>query len=445
MSMLEIISINSISLDLASPANNECSSQQQQQPPSSSPGLTSCISSSTSPTGTPSSTNTTSAISETTCELTGKMNDTKSPKIINHHLSLPNRCTSSHTNITTIGSSNNNTSQIINNHNNNNNNNHKHISNGNATLHFTTNASNGNGINTIDVSAKNSSLQPHQKSRNRKNVFGQQQLSPFTFIKMPKSFIPSSNNRNAISVSSLVSPNFNNTKYKICDPSTVSTKETSQVTPSTITSTNMTKPTCTTNNSNSITSSSTNNTTTTTTTTTTSSCTNGSSHCRQWVQCSGHEGVFSPSDKGGTILKKVSSKDESFEVGSYIEMSNDEHARSLIPKFYSKVIIDDEEFIEMEDLLCKFQAFSKDLQVCIEPCVMDIKMGTRTFLEKEVSSPTVRSDLYDKMVKIDPNAATKEEHEVKSVTKLRYMTFRESLSSSSQLGFRIEGVKVTKC
>ena len=123
-------------------------------------------------------------------------------------------------------------------------------------------------------------------------------------------------------------------------------------------------------------------------------------------------------------------------------MSTDEHARTLIPKFYSQHVLNGDEFIEMEDLLCKFQIFSKDLQVCIEPCVMDIKMGTRTFLEKEVSSPSIRSDLYEKMVKIDANAPSEEENEAKSVTKLRYMTFRESLSSTSQLGFRIEGVKV---
>ena len=124
-------------------------------------------------------------------------------------------------------------------------------------------------------------------------------------------------------------------------------------------------------------------------------------------------------------------------------MSADKHARTLIPKFYNKHTLDGDEYIELEDLLCKFQTFSKDLQACIEPYVMDIKMGRRTFLEKEVSSPSIRSDLYERMIKIDPSATNKEENETRSITKLRYMTFRESLSSTSQLGFRIEGVKVT--
>ena len=45
-------------------------------------------------------------------------------------------------------------------------------------------------------------------------------------------------------------------------------------------------------------------------------------------------------------------------------------------------------------------------------------------------------------MKIDPKEATEDEKLKGAVTKLRYMTFRESMSSSSNLGFRIEGVQV---
>lgn len=86
----------------------------------------------------------------------------------------------------------------------------------------------------------------------------------------------------------------------------------------------------------------------------------------------------------------------------------------------------------MQDLLHKFK----------NPAVMDIKMGTRTFLESEVTNAKSRPDLYQKMIKIDPVAPTSEERSCEAITKLRYMQFRENLSSSSNFGFRIEGFKV---
>ena len=47
------------------------------------------------------------------------------------------------------------------------------------------------------------------------------------------------------------------------------------------------------------------------------------------------------------------------------------------------------------------------------------------------------------MVAIDPQAPLPEEHEAGAITKVRYMTYRDRQSSSSQLGFRIEGLKVS--
>lgn len=76
-----------------------------------------------------------------------------------------------------------------------------------------------------------------------------------------------------------------------------------------------------------------------------------------------------------------------------------------------------------------------------DPYVVDIKMGTRTFLESEVSKSTARPDLYQKMMAMDPKAPTEEEHRKKAVTKLRYMQFRELQSSTCSQGFRIEAMK----
>ncbi|XP_043230128.1 inositol-trisphosphate 3-kinase homolog isoform X1 [Amphibalanus amphitrite] len=149
-----------------------------------------------------------------------------------------------------------------------------------------------------------------------------------------------------------------------------------------------------------------------------------------WFQLSGHPGTLALAGPG-TLWKKVCVAD-SAECLAYQSMMNDPHARQLVPKFYSQVCHNGEYFIEMEDLLYRFE----------DPCVMDIKMGTRTFLESEVKNSTPRADLYKKMVAIDPKAPLPEEHEAGAISKVRYMTYREGQSSSSQLGFRIEGLKM---
>ena len=47
------------------------------------------------------------------------------------------------------------------------------------------------------------------------------------------------------------------------------------------------------------------------------------------------------------------------------------------------------------------------------------------------------------MCAIDPKAPTEEENEITAISKYRYMRFRESLTSTIDFGFRIEGMKVS--
>ncbi|KAL1501898.1 hypothetical protein ABEB36_007135 [Hypothenemus hampei] len=149
-----------------------------------------------------------------------------------------------------------------------------------------------------------------------------------------------------------------------------------------------------------------------------------------WFQLSGHPDSLAPAGPG-TVWKKRSPNSDDTERIVYEELLQDPLLKDIVPKYYREVEYHGELFIELQDLLHGFQ----------DPYVIDIKMGTRTFLESEVKKRIARSDLYQKMIAIDPTAPTEEEHRQKAVTKLRYMQFRELQSSTCSQGFRIEAMK----
>uniref|UniRef100_A0A4W2G065 Kinase n=1 Tax=Bos indicus x Bos taurus TaxID=30522 RepID=A0A4W2G065_BOBOX len=149
-----------------------------------------------------------------------------------------------------------------------------------------------------------------------------------------------------------------------------------------------------------------------------------------WVQLSGHSGNFQAGEDGW-ILKRFCQ----YEQRSLEQLMRDP-LRPFVPAYYGVVQRDGQTFNQMEDLLADFE----------NPSIMDCKMGSRTYLEEELvkarERPRPRKDMYEKMVAVDPGAPTPEEHAQCAVTKPRYMQWRETVSSTSTLGFRIEGIKV---
>lgn len=150
-----------------------------------------------------------------------------------------------------------------------------------------------------------------------------------------------------------------------------------------------------------------------------------------WVQLAGHKGNFKAADEG-TILKKFSEN----EMQCFEKLRGDA-LLPFVPGYHGVVEKDGESFLHMNDLLANFD----------HPNVMDCKMGVRTYLEEELvrarERPKPREDLYRKMVEVDSEGPTPQEHSQQGVTKPRYMQWRETMSSTNTLGFRIEGIK--KC
>uniref|UniRef100_A0AC11BI04 Inositol-trisphosphate 3-kinase A n=1 Tax=Ovis aries TaxID=9940 RepID=A0AC11BI04_SHEEP len=149
-----------------------------------------------------------------------------------------------------------------------------------------------------------------------------------------------------------------------------------------------------------------------------------------WVQLAGHTGSFKAAGTSGLILKR-SSEPERYCLARLMA----DALRGCVPAFHGVVERDGESYLQLQDLLDGFDG----------PCVLDCKMGVRTYLEEELTKarerPKLRKDMYKKMLAVDPEAPTEEEHAQRAVTKPRYMQWREGISSSTTLGFRIEGIK----
>ncbi|KAM4555182.1 inositol-trisphosphate 3-kinase A-like isoform 2-T2 [Odontesthes bonariensis] len=147
-----------------------------------------------------------------------------------------------------------------------------------------------------------------------------------------------------------------------------------------------------------------------------------------WVQLAGHQGNFQQS-KVGEVLKLYSEPE-----AKCLDYLMRDPLKPFVPQYHGLVTRGERRYIRLEDLLSGLR----------RPVIMDCKMGVRTYQEEELvnarSKTNLRSDMYHKMVTIDPSAPSAEEHAQKGVTKCRYLQWKDTTTSTSTLGFRIEAI-----
>ncbi|XP_050387957.1 uncharacterized protein LOC126804765 [Argentina anserina] len=151
---------------------------------------------------------------------------------------------------------------------------------------------------------------------------------------------------------------------------------------------------------------------------------------RVFFQLTGHKECFKTGTRANTILKKATGNEE-----SCLRELMDDSLSKFVPRLIGTVDVNGQRYLEMEDLLFNFENAS----------VMDVKMGSRTYREEELNiaarEEKLRRDMYEKMIEIDKSEPTDQERQLKAITKPRYMVWRETISSTSSLGFRIEGMR----
>ena len=120
------------------------------------------------------------------------------------------------------------------------------------------------------------------------------------------------------------------------------------------------------------------------------------------MQLAGHAGDFKSGEKG-TILKKANDR----ECQCFKELVNDV-LYEFVPEYFGEEHEQDgTKFLKMQDLLETFK----------NPSVMDCKIGLRTYLEDEVNGKEnlARKDLYEKMIKIDPDEPNDDERTKRAI------------------------------
>jgi len=163
-------------------------------------------------------------------------------------------------------------------------------------------------------------------------------------------------------------------------------------------------------------------------------------HVRKWEKeiplASGHpNSVIKDTSNPDYVLKKF----DKTEARNYAEISSasEDPIRAFISHYGGIVEADGASAAETPR---QFMRVGNLLTGMDNPTIMDCKLGCRSFSEKDVTDAKPRADLYEKMLKLNPDLLTEEERTLGAITKHKYMSTRDAMSSIPTLGFRIDGI-----
>jgi 1D-myo-inositol-triphosphate 3-kinase len=166
------------------------------------------------------------------------------------------------------------------------------------------------------------------------------------------------------------------------------------------------------------------------------------------VQAGGHAYTFF--DGGASMPGRVFKKIDYAEIGNYEAITQaDDPFQHCIPKFFGRADgnvekTDAESMASASDSEMdrqkSFLVLENLLEKRVQPLVMDCKLGFRSFQEEECTNSKPRKDLYQRLAKIGPEYLTDTERHSGTLTKYKWMSTRDEMSSLRNLGFRIDGI-----
>jgi len=109
---------------------------------------------------------------------------------------------------------------------------------------------------------------------------------------------------------------------------------------------------------------------------------------------------------------------------------NGDPMSSFAPDFHGLVEMGGQQYFKLQHLLEQFE----------DAHIMDVKMGVRCHTEDEIKNTKPRSDLFERMMRMKSDMLTADEIAAGSITKARWMTLRDQMSSTKTLGFRVDAL-----